>query len=177
MCLLEVGLGGLLRVSGKAALILILRPATAADAEYLAPRLRPDDVREIEAASGRTPLEALKLAVGISDEAYTFRVSPHAAPFCIFGVARDPRQYGSVWFLGTPEVGSHGIELMREAPFWLERWANKYYHLHNLVDPRNTLAVRWVRKLGFDCEHVTASGRPFIHITLTYHHFQRSRHV
>ena len=153
---------------------LITRPGTVEDAEGLAPRLRPDDVREIELISQRTPAEVLPVSVSVSSECYTFRSSPNGDPFAIFGVTADPcnQGVGIVWFLGTPEVSSHKLAILRESLVWLKYWGEKYAALHNVVYSANELHVRWLIGLGFTMEPLEIRGHQCFHAVL---HSERSQ--
>jgi hypothetical protein len=134
---------------------------------WLAPRLRPEDKREIETVSGRDSSESLSLSVSTSLDSYTFRFPGERKPFAIFGVAHDDKNagYGAVWFLATPDVARARVAVLREVPFWLNSWSRWYPHgLHNIVDSRNTLHLRWLEALDFQLGPVTlVNGVPFIY--------------
>lgn len=117
-------------------------------------------------ASGN-PEERLPLAVINSRRCYTFRDHPQEDPFAIFGVADDQEQpgWGVVWFLATPEIAHARIAVLREAVFWLRSFESLYpLGLHNLVDSRNDLHLRWLTHLGFELGGtIDIRGVPFIH--------------
>jgi hypothetical protein len=135
-------MGSLLHRKRKTNLNLVTRPGSIEDAMWIAPRLRPEDKREVEHVSGRAE-EVLPLAVSISRECYTFRIGPHEPPFAIFGVTDDPNSdKGVVWFLATHNPAP--LAVLEEAKHWLAHWRRFYYVLHAVVDSRNEVHVRWL---------------------------------
>jgi hypothetical protein len=140
-----------------------IRPATLADADDLAPRLREVDRREVEASSGDVLL-ALRRAVETS-------LDPQAVTRCgelllLFGVvAPDPLTPTAVpWALGAPGAGrllaTHGAAVSA----YLDRVRRSFPHLVNMVDARNTPALRWIRRAGFRVhppEPFGVAGLPF----------------
>lgn len=131
---------------------LTIRPASREEAIWFSSRLRPEDRSEIEAASGQGPETILPLSFDVSDECYTIRIDPHGDPISIYGMVPDRRQegVGVIWLLATPEVRRASLALLREVPYWLNAWALKYPNgIHNIVDSRNQLHVRWLKLMGF----------------------------
>lgn len=144
--------------------MLTVRPALRREVADVASRLRPEDRREVETASGQAP-EALLLSMFYTtDHIYTIRGSADEAPFALFGLTPSEGGVAAVWLLATPEVTRYARALAREAKPWLEGWATAY-RLVNMVDARNTLHVRWCRLMGFTSgEPVMHNGHPFIPI-------------
>ena len=123
------------------------RPATVADALYVAANIRPEDRREIEGL-GHTPLALL----------WCVETSAHATAFFnregelagIAGVAPDDRPgVGQVWMICTPAVESIPITFVRQAKLWLKRVGEDYEMLWNQMDARNKLHHKLVKWLGF----------------------------
>jgi hypothetical protein len=154
-------------------MVLTIRPATDDDAQWLADHLRVEDHREIETASGRSPQEIVPLSVSVSRESYTIWLTDDngtvsARPCAIFGVGDDPNepQWGVMWFLGTPEIRKAPLSIIREAVKWLNHFNKKYpCGIHNIVDSRNDLHLRWLMLTGFTfSDHLyTIQGVPFVH--------------
>ena len=88
-------------------------------------------------------------------------------PLAIFGVADDPNTaaWGVVWMLATPRIQKVWLALMKVSPKWLDLLAAPYTAgLHNIVDARNTLHVRWLQKTGFKPRQtIIHNGHKFIH--------------
>ncbi len=126
-------------------------PATAADAEELAPRLRPEEIAEVLAADGMEPLQALLESVSVSQEAYAVRLNGEVA--FIFGVmlvdeSPDCGRIGAAWLLSSGLVDRYPVTFWRISknmlPWLLERWDA----LINAIDVRHTKAIRWAKRLG-----------------------------
>ncbi len=132
----------------------------------MASRLRSEDRREIEHATGKASHEVLPLAVSLSAESYTFNMQ---GPFCLFGVTDDPKNagYGVVWLVASDEVIRHARYLVKQAPLYLDRWASRYPNgLHNYVDSRNLLHLRWLELVGFTLgEEIDIRGVPFLYFS------------
>ena len=148
-----------------------VRPATRADAEWIASRLRAEDRAEVETATGLSPLEVVPLSFDLSTQCYTIRHSPSQAddpPCAIFGVADDPEVsgLGLVWLLATADVFDVRASVLACAPHFLNAMSTDYpVGLHNLVDHRNLLHLRWCLKTGFvEVAEREINGYPFHHI-------------
>ena len=126
-----------------------VRPATAADLGYLAPRLRDPDRREVRAAFGR-PAEAI-LEAGFRNARRCWTVSAGGQPIAMFGVGRrrDPR-IGTVWLLSSPDLDRFRGQLRREGPYWIDVLMAGHDVLTNFVAAENRVAVRWLTWLGFE---------------------------
>ncbi len=146
-----------------------VRVSTLKDVEWLAPRLRLEDIDEIKAASGSQPHEALMSGLLYSDDCLTM-VADDEEPVGMFGVAPSPAEgVGHVWMLCTPrlpeEYSRRFIKECREG-FWTSFLHRNYPVLTNHVDERNMTHVRWLRWLGFKfiMRHPSFGyeGRPFL---------------
>jgi len=142
---------------------LVVYPAALEDAEYLAPRLRPEDVAECQAASGQAPLEALNTALEVTR--HPRALLANGQPIALFGVATVPGQpdLGAPWLLGSPEIEAHSREFLRRSREELERMRHPFTRLTNYVDARNHTHIRWLEWLG----------ARFVHLDPTFGHEQR----
>jgi hypothetical protein len=149
--------------------MIVVRPATLEDAVWLSSRLRSEDVREVETATGRSPLEVVPESFGISSECYTIRqvegANACSAPIALFGVSTCPADtdLGAVWLLGTRKMRLNALSIVREAPLWLDHMSRRYAKgLYNFADLRNELHVRWCHLTGFELrETIDINGSPF----------------
>jgi len=151
--------------------VIDVRPATRADAEFIASNLRAEDRAEVEAATGRSPEEIVPLSFDLSTQCYAIR---HASvsqvddqPCAIFGVADDSEAgLGIVWLLATDDVYAVRRSVLEIAPEYLDRLSAQYpLGLHNAVDHRNLLHLRWCLKSGFEeIGQVEMNGFLFHHI-------------
>lgn len=147
------------------------REAQRGEAIWLSSRLRPEDQREIETATGKAPEDSVPLSFDVSTKCYTIRYSNKGVvdryPLAIFGVADDPTipEMGIVWMLATPLIRKVWLALIKVAPQWLDKLSEDYpAGLHNIVDSRNSLHVRWLQKTGFESLGVVrVNGKQFIH--------------
>lgn len=126
------------------------RDPTPADIDALAANLRQQDRDELDAAGYTDHHAVIAHSVARSDWALTALIDGQAA--CIFGVAPmggllDPR--GVPWMLGTPLVPANRRALARLAPGYIRKMLQAYPHLINHVHARNTVAIGWLRRVGF----------------------------
>lgn len=157
---------------------ILVRPATHADAVWIGARLRPEDAREVRTMSGLGPETAVPKAYAASTSCFTARCvdassgsiapgRPDADPCVIFGVTDDPREptVGCIWLLATPEIRRCSKAVLQESPYWLAAFLRRYPGgLHNWVDSRNPLHIRWCRRVGF------RFGRVMHHRGAAFHH-------
>lgn len=153
---------------------ILWTPAGGDEASEMGPRLRKADKKEIRAVAGHgVDLgQHLRDSVGISRISYVGRDAsdPSSEPFVLYGVVDDPTNegFGAIWMVCTPEVRGFRRALLRDAPErikWIheKRWYPR--GLHNLVMARNTLHVKWLRKMGAQFPHAgklaILNGEPF----------------
>lgn len=69
-----------------------------------------------------------------------FGVQPTENPTC-----------GLIWLVATPRIEErrNTITFLRAVPKWLDRIHETYDGLHNIIDSRNELHVRWIQWCGF----------------------------
>lgn len=89
-------------------------------------------------------------------------------PCVILGVADDAeaKGLGLVWLLATDDVNSVRRSVMEAGKLFLDHWLGQYpLGLHNIVDDRNLLHLKWCLKLGFKViGNVYIDGHLFHHI-------------
>ncbi len=126
------------------------RTSTLEDAIELAPRLRVEDVAEIAAFSGNSPLAALTGGVG-GTECLTI-VGDEGQVIGMFGINHLP-EFGegqaAIWLLASPELFSIKSQFLRETGTYLSRFHSQYPLLWNYVDCRNESHVKWLHRCGF----------------------------
>jgi hypothetical protein len=152
--------------------MILIRPATLEDALWLSSRLRSDDRREVETATGRSPEEVVPESFQMSDECFTVRRvvdgKLHPDPVALFGACPNPRTpaLGVVWFLGSDAVRLCALSVIRESGYWLDHLSRRYAEgLYNYADSRNSLHVRWCQLTGFTLgTPIDLNGVPFLPI-------------
>lgn len=144
----------------------IVRPATPADALYIAPRLREEDRRECRAASGRPPLEGILAGVAAGR---CFVADAGGGPFLIGGVGPAAPRVGAIWLVGTPAMERHKVFMARRGPEWVEEFHREFPALVNVTDARNELHHRFIRWCGFTFLKL----RPYGPFGLPFYEFAR----
>lgn len=155
--------------------MIAFSPATGEDAVWIASRLRPEDAREVQTATGTAPEVAVPRSLAVSRITYAIRYTTGEQtdehPLALFGVADDPHApgLGIVWLLGTRDIRKAWLALLQAAPYWLDKLSEGYPDgLHNLVDARNLTHLRWLKLTRFRNNGVVhLSGHPFIHAVRT----------
>jgi hypothetical protein len=101
-------------------------------------------------------------------------VEPDGTVFGLFGLdpVHNNPHLGIVWMVTSPAIMQHRRELISMAPGWLAKLHRIRPLLGNHIDARNTLHIRWLRRMGFSFlrthEEFGVEKRPF-------HEFARLR--
>lgn len=119
------------------------------DLEYMAPRLRDADKREVLAATGFDPLTALVGAVIHSENTTIGAIDD--VPITIFGTT-DLKNGGGhgLWLLGTDDMIRHGTAVLRRSRksiegLFLLTGATSF---SNFTHHTNTVHHRWLQWVG-----------------------------
>lgn len=150
-----------------------VRPYRPGDEVELVAFMRDSDIREIAAASFRTPGEAVPLAIAASEQTWTGFLAGRlafiggvTAPVALSGTRRP-------WLLGTTAIDRHPAAFMRHCRRWMPRVRRQFPRLENYADARAGRTVRWLRALGFVIHPAEPYGlgqRPFHRFTLDAAH-------
>lgn len=141
------------------------RRPTAADVSELVANLRDQDVDELRAAGYEDFGAIITESLARSDWSVTATVDGRLA--CIFGVSAAGTllsAYGVPWMLGTSLVATNRRALARLAPRYIHEMLQAYPTLRNLVHADNTVALGWLRHVGFTIGPVVPhpnTGAPF----------------
>jgi len=151
-----------------------LRAPTPADLTELAENLRAQDRAELDAAGWTDYAAALDVATKTSRWSRTALINGELA--CIFGCA----EHGSLltpngvpWLLGTDVLPRHRRVLQHYAKRYIAAMLQEYPRLYNAVHAENTVALHWLKRLGFRVHPaipVPPNGAMF-------HTFEMTRHV
>lgn len=125
-----------------------VKVATLQDVLNISKELRSDDVNELYAATGNTPVVAL-LESYLYPNTATWVASIDDKPAIIFGVTLSPIG-GVPWLLATPQIEKAPISFLRGCREWYKLFLHQYGELRNFVDERNELHIKWLKWLGFD---------------------------
>ena len=121
-----------------------IRKTIPEDIEFLAPRLRYEDKREVLDSVGLTPYQALTDGFNLSQICLTI-VDTKNIPVGMFGVSED----GAIWLLASPDIKKIRFSFLRESRKVVNLLNYKYKILWNFVDCRNELHLRWLKWCGF----------------------------
>ena len=143
-------------------------PASEEHALELARNIRKEDAAELWASAKETPTRAILKSVKRSEECLAGLVDGRVV--CVFGVV--PYSFlsntGIIWMLATPELEVHARAFLRRNKTWIAGVRQKFPRLINVVDARNTVAVKWLKWLGFTVKEPMPMG-PF---RLPFHSFE-----
>lgn len=144
-------------------MIEFVQPTEAHVAE-LAAHMRQADRDELRAAGLTDCRKSLNDSLAVSSHMATILIDGRVA--AIFGLVPLSLLGGTAapWLLGTDLVVVHRRALMRRAPPYIAQMLRIYPHLFNWVYMGNGLAVRWLRRAGFDLHPPTPhplTGEPF----------------
>ena len=151
--------------------MLIYRKAYLEDAVSLAARLRPADLAEVLASSGKSEVDALVDSWRISEECQVAVLD--GLVICIWGVARDGQWGGVPWMLASPEVEHYGKRLVKHGRAWVALLMTRYITLSNYVHVDNHSSIKWLRALGFQIKPAV----PFGNSQELFHPFSKVSHV
>ena len=138
------------------------------EVRYIAEHLRTADRQELETASGVSAEEARSRAWGLSQNRWVALVDD--LPAFVFGVVNDPARglAGVIWMVCTDRIARAPRGVLRTSQECLDEIAKHFDLLHNQADCRNTLHLRWIKKLGFTLDDIVqVNGLPFQRFHLT----------
>jgi hypothetical protein len=147
-----------------------LRHPTPEDCEELATNMRAQDAAEM-AALGFTDLRQVVWSC-VADSVWCDAVLVDGRLACIFGLGVSctaVASFGSPWMLGTPLVPKHRRILARLAPGYIAKMLQGHPHLINRAHAKNTLAVAWLKRVGFTLHTPT----PVAPTGALFHTFER----
>jgi hypothetical protein len=130
-----------------------VRKATDEDIRSISPRLRQEDVEEIYASTGMSPLNCLEMTktlpapeslhgmwVGVKND----------IPEIIFGLVHATDELGVPWMMCTDELKRSPKEFVRLCKKWVQGFSRMYPVLRNYVYAKNELHIRWLKWCGFE---------------------------
>lgn len=133
-------------------------PATDEHILTVAKGIRLEDRREIWASNKATPHRSLLRSKRMSDEMWAGTVDGEAV--CLFGIVPLSllSPVGIVWMLGTSGIERHDRAFLRRNRGWIAEALTRYELLVNMVDARNTKAIKWLKWLGAEFENPVPWG-------------------
>ena len=145
-------------------------PAKYYHAVHMYKNMAQRDRDECWAAGHRGPLQALNESLAASPDAKTGLYKDRVV--CMYGVAEISilSNIGIPWLLGTDEIEEHSKYFLRQNRYYMNDIKKKYSYLFNFVDARNTVAIRWLKWLGFK----VSEAQPFGPDEMPFHKFEMS---
>jgi hypothetical protein len=147
---------------------IFVRPATLADAQDVAARLREEDRQEVLAAGGMDPRIVLPAYIMEGREVYAAGIESIGRAEVLFGcdpVTGEP-QIGVIWLLSTPVLYDYRREFLVTSKRLFAEYHERYELLTNFVDERNVRHIKWLKWLGCHMvrrvENFGAQSLPFI---------------
>lgn len=130
--------------------MILVRPTEPEDIQSLAPRLRQEDLRELEALNGCSAQKALSEGLRDSDECWS--ITFNDLVIGMFGVAplEGRPDAGAIWLLASDDLPKIRWEFLKKTRPWVGYFLSKYPKLTNMVDSRNTQHVKWIKWAGFN---------------------------
>lgn len=125
-----------------------ITPVVAADLTELMDNIRKQDLDEIR-ATGVPLASGLSYTVVTADEALAGRVNGELVSLFGVGQLSVLNDTGVPWLLGTNAVQRYGRVVAVESRRYVRLWQTRYPIMRNYVDARNSVALRWLRWLGF----------------------------
>ena len=124
-----------------------VREYVPSDATAIAKEMRQADRDEVAAHSGATPHDAITRGMSLSKIRCTIVRTWGHKPVGVFGVTED----GTIWCLGTDDLLRKPLvyQFMKECRRYVDTLQNIYPILHNVIDGRNAVHIRWLRWMGF----------------------------
>lgn len=128
---------------------VVIRDGWLTDVAQIAQDARQADVDELWAYARVTPDKAM--VVGLTHGTHTWTAAVDGVPVCMFGVVPVSLLggVGAPWMVGTNELLKNQVPLIRNSRPYVKKMLTVYSTLFNVVDSRNTLAIRWLRWCGF----------------------------
>lgn len=136
--------------------IEVLSP-TESDIKFMSEHLRPIDVIEAWLLLRRLPWEALDISVRLSDQ--SFVVKADGRPVILYGVNRvGLSDEGIVWMVATPQIKIMQKFFLRKCKNEFEKLTADYTMVYNYVYEHNTIALAWLKWLGFNIGSASPGG-------------------
>jgi hypothetical protein len=133
-------------------------PATQEHVIAMLPHVRQADRDEVLASSGLPMDQVLGKCVSLSDMSWAGLVDDEVA--CLFGVRGLSMLSidGVPWLIGTGLIEAHAKPFLRRSRKVVQVMLDRYPHLANHVDVRNTKAKQWLAWLGFTLHEPVPHG-------------------
>lgn len=125
---------------------LIIKTSKLSEVYDLAPRLREDDIKEIE-ATGQTVEASLLNGFKTSTECLSVFEATTGNIVGMFGYTLINHIAG-IWFLGTDEMEKYPFAFIRKGKQFINKLIDKGYTLVCCAYSKNTTHLKYIKSLG-----------------------------
>ncbi|MBQ8476101.1 DUF2833 domain-containing protein [bacterium] len=132
----------------------------ARDVKYILKHLRAIDIEEIKAIHGENWFNIVYKSIMETDFEVLIGKKGNK-PVCMGGawaIDKNTKDVGVVWFLTTPEIQKHKVQILREFKKEIKKYDKKYWLLYNFIHEKNYSAKSWLKWLGFKFENPKPFG-------------------
>jgi hypothetical protein len=143
-----------------------------AHVDWIAGRLRAADRAEVFAATGENPDVVLYRSWITS--VYRWSIVHRGEIIGLFGLAPAALMgdTGVPWLLGTDALENIKLSFVKQSIRFVGQMLLLYPVLANWVDARNTLSVKWLKRLGFV---LSAAPQPYGFEQRPFYYFEKRR--
>lgn len=128
---------------------LVVRNSTYEDIQDLVVTMRPEDVAEVAAASGRTPTESLMDGLLNSEECWT-ALDNRKNILAMGGVVwNEEHKLGIPWMLCSVAAEKRKLSLVKLMRKLNSQWVQTYGRLYNTAWVHNPMHVAIIKSLGY----------------------------
>jgi len=131
------------------AIDVVMRDVEEQDIKDLHNNLREADKQELLATTSLNLYDVIKDSVELSTYAQAATFNDELV--CLWGVCPISMisRKGSPWMLSTSVIEKYPLAFLKRCKPVIEKFTDNYNYLENHVDVRNTVAIHWLKWLGF----------------------------
>lgn len=124
-----------------------VRKSIIEDIDFLADRLRIEDINEVWASDHMSPRAALEQSFNESSHCFTIE---NGMPIAMFGISPE-NLLGTdavIWFLSSDDIEKIKYRFLKCSKFFIDTLLDVYPVLYNYVDFRNKKSIDWLYHCG-----------------------------
>lgn len=148
--------------------MITVRPMAQEDVAVIAAAARQADIEEMRDGAGVTVEQALQHGLELSGNCMV--IMANDLPLAALGDSRHDDAIGVPWLVSTVHIERHARGFLRACRPLLADMLTRHERLLNMIDSRNTAAIRWLEWLGFTMSEPMPAGvrgLPFRLFTMT----------
>lgn len=124
-----------------------IRIATEKDCWFLSKNLRKEDYQEIQAVTGLPAILSLLSGLKISQVPLVVCNEKNKI-ILMLGVVPNGL-VGTIWMVGTKDLKKMSLTFIKNCKEIFKILKNNFQIIHNYVDARNILHIKWLKWMGF----------------------------